>query len=368
MCVGVRIADNCYGITPSISNKCFSTKINQVDLWHQQLGHVSHMQLEKISKCDEVIGLPKFEKIEKCICGPCQMGKRVKSKHLSITEVQTSRPLELLHIDLMGPARVQSLGGKKYILVVVDDFTRYTWVVLLKDKVEAPEKMIHLCKKLQVEKGTVIAKISDHGKEFENTKLATFCNDQGTHQEFSSPKTPQQNVIVEQKNRVVQEMAHVRLQNKKMPKSFWGEAVNTACHTLNREYFRPDSKQTPYELWRGKKLVVKYFRIFGSDCYIFHDRENLKKFDAKSDKGYFLGYSSTSRAYRVYNLRTKTVMESSNVVINDELGSESILENSSLVQERNVEVDDSLPANYVGKHSEEELLLLNDTVSMPSSS
>ena len=76
-----------------------------------------------------------------------------------MTEVQTSRPLGLLHIDLMGLARVQTLGGKKYILVVVDDFTRYTWVVLLRDKVEAPEKMINLCKKLQVEKGTMIARI-----------------------------------------------------------------------------------------------------------------------------------------------------------------------------------------------------------------
>ena len=138
-----------------------------------------------------------------------------------MANVQTSKPLELLHIDLMGPARVQSLGGKKYILVVMDDFTRYTWVVLLKDKAEALEKMIHLCKNLQVEKDTVIARIkSDHGREFENTKLATFYNDQGTHQEFSSPKTPQQNGIVERKNRVVQEMAHVMLHNKKLPKSF----------------------------------------------------------------------------------------------------------------------------------------------------
>ena len=105
-------------------------------------------------------------------CGPCQTGKQVKSKHLFVTEVQTSITLELLHIDLMGPARVQSLGGKKYILVVVDDFTRYTWVVLLRDKVEAPKNMIHLCKKLQVEKDTVIAKIrSDHGREFENTMI-----------------------------------------------------------------------------------------------------------------------------------------------------------------------------------------------------
>ena len=123
------------------------------------MGHASYKQLEKISKCDVVIGLPKFEKIEKCICGPCQMSKQVKSKHPSVTEVQTSRPLELLHIDLLGPTRVQSLGGKRYILVVMDDFTRYTWVMLLRDKTEATEKMIHLCKKLQVKKGTMIARI-----------------------------------------------------------------------------------------------------------------------------------------------------------------------------------------------------------------
>ena len=137
--------------------------------------------------------------------------------------------------------------------------------------------MIHLCKKLQVEKGTVIARIrSDYGREFENTKLATFYNEQGTHQEFSSPNTPQQNGIVERKNMVIQEMARVMLHNKKMPKFFWGEVVNTTCHTLNRVYFRLDSKKTPYELWRGKKFVVKYFRIFSNDCYILRDRENLE--------------------------------------------------------------------------------------------
>ena len=91
----------------------------------------------------------------------------------------------------MGPARVQSLGGMKYILVVVDDFTRYTWVVLLKDKSEVADKMIHLCKKLQVEKNILIAWIrSDHGREFENSKLISFCNDQGTKQEFFANKTP----------------------------------------------------------------------------------------------------------------------------------------------------------------------------------
>ena len=163
-------------------------------------------------------------------------------------------------------------------------------------------------------------------------------------------------------------MARVMLHNKKLPKSFWGEAVNTACHTLNRVYFRPNSKKTPYELWRGKKPVVKYFRIFDSDCYILCDRENLEKFDAKSDKGYFLGYSSTSRAPRVYNLRIKTVMESSNVVINGEVCLEAHLESTTPVQDKSIEVNDSLPVDYVGKHNDEELLLLNDAVSIPSSS
>ena len=112
--------------------------------------------------------------------------------------------------------------------------------------------------------------------------------------------------------------------------------------------------------------VVKYFRIFGSDYYILRDRENLEKFDAKSDKRYFLGYSSTSRAYKVYNLRTKTVMESSNVVINDEVYSEAQSENITPVQDKPVENDDLLPVDYVGKHSDEELIVLNDAVSVPS--
>jgi hypothetical protein len=99
---------------------------------------------------------------------------------------------------------------------------------------------------------------------------------------------------------------------------FWGEAVNIACNIINRVYLRPKTNKTPYEIWRGKKPTVKYFKIFGSKCYILRDRENLGIFDPKSDRGIFLGYSTSSRAYRVFNKRTETVMESINVVIDDE--------------------------------------------------
>jgi len=110
----------------------------------------------------------------------------------------------------------------------------------------------------------------------------------------------------------------VMIHSKNLAQHFWGEAVNTACHIINMVYSRPENNKTPYEIWRGKKPTVKYFKTFGSKCYILRDRENLGKFDSKSDEGIFLGYSTNSRAYRVFNKRTETVMESINVVIDDE--------------------------------------------------
>ena len=92
-------------------------------------------------------------------------------------------------------------------------------------------------------------------------------------------------------------MARAMLYNKNMARNLWGEAVNTACHTVNRVYFRPGTKKTPYELWKSRKPNVKYFRIFGSTCFILKDRENVGKFDSRSDEGIFLGYSFTSKAY-----------------------------------------------------------------------
>ena len=113
------------------------------------------------------------------------------------------------------------------------------------------------------------------------------------------------------------------LHNKDVARNLWGEAINTACHTVNRVYLRPSTKKTPYKLWKGRKLNVKYFRIFGSTYFILKDRENVGKFDFRSDEGIFLGYSSISKAYRVYNKRTMKVMKIVNVVIDQSSDSSS---------------------------------------------
>ena len=121
-------------------------------------------------------------------------------------------------------------------------------------------------------------------------------------------------------------MAWAMLHNKDLARNLWGKVVNTACHTVNRVYFRLGTKKTSYELWKEKKPNVKYFKNFGSTCFILKDRENVGKFGSRSDEGIFLRYSSTSKAYRVYNKRTMKVMETVNVVIDgsSNFGSEKV--------------------------------------------
>jgi hypothetical protein len=123
--------------------------------------------------------------------------------------------------------------------------------------------------------------------------------------------------VVERKNRVVQAMAQVMLHNKNIPQRFWAEAVNTAVYIINCVYFHPGTKTTPYEIWTGVKPNIKYFKTFGSKCYIFRNREHLSKFDSGSDEGIFLGYSLTNKAYRVFHLKYSVVIESINMVVDD---------------------------------------------------
>ena len=112
-------------------------------------------------------------------------------------------------------------------------------------------------------------------------------------------------------------MARVMLHSKNVLQRFWAEAVNTVVYVINRVYIRPNTNNTPYELWNGRKPTVKYFKTFGGKCYILKDREHLRKFDSRSDEGIFLGYSLNSKAYRVFHLKHSVFMESINVVVDD---------------------------------------------------
>ena len=172
---GVLTLDNCYGLLPDANIVCNSICLPNEDVWHQRMGHASYKHLSIVSKHESVLEIAKLSKMSNVVCGPCQLRKQMKAKHPGTQTSTTSRPLELLHWDLMGSTRTEFLSGKRHIMVVVDDFTRYTWVILLRFKFDAPEHIEALCTRLQNEKSLKIERIqSDHGKEFENSYMASF--------------------------------------------------------------------------------------------------------------------------------------------------------------------------------------------------
>jgi hypothetical protein len=287
-------------------------------LWHRRLGHANMELLSKLSKLDLVKGLPVTKFVKDKICDACQLGKQTKSSFKKKKVISTSRPLELLHMDLFGPIRTASLSGKLYAFVIVDDYSRYTWVLFLAHKNEAHKAFVKHCRRIQNEKGYTINNVrSDRGREFDNQDIELYCDQNGFGHNFSAPRTPQQNGVVERKNRSLQEMSRTMLNEHNLPQYFWAEAVNTACYVINRTIIRNTLNKTPYELWNNRKPNIGYFKVFGCKCFVLNDRDNLGKFDAKSDEGIFLGYSTNSKAYRVFNKRTMVVDESMHVVFDE---------------------------------------------------
>ena len=144
--------DNCYGLVLDADIVCNSIRLPNEDLWHQSVGQSSYKHLSIVSWHESMLGIPKLSRVSNVVCGPCQLGKQMKAKHPGTQTLSISRPLELLHLDLMGPTGTESFGGKRYIMVLVDDFTRYTWVILLRSKSDAPEHIEALYTRLQNEK------------------------------------------------------------------------------------------------------------------------------------------------------------------------------------------------------------------------
>jgi hypothetical protein len=229
-------------------------------------------------------------------------------------------------MDLFGPIAYISIGGSKYCLVIVDDYSRFTWVFFLQEKSQTQETLKGFLKWPQNEFGLRIKKIrSGNGTEFKNSQIEGFLQEEGIKHEFSSPYTPQQNGVVERKNRTLLNMARTMLDEYKTSDRFWAEtaeAVNTACYAINRLYLHQILKKTSYELLTGKKPNVSYFRVFGSKCFILVKRGRKSKFAPKVVEGFLLGYDSNTRAYRVFNKSTGVVEVSCDIVFDESNGSQ----------------------------------------------
>ncbi|GJW94660.1 putative ribonuclease H-like domain-containing protein [Tanacetum coccineum] len=243
-------------------------------LWHRRLGHLNFKTMNKLVKGNLVRGLPSkhFENNESCVA--CQNGKQHKTSFKSKTENSINLPLHLLHMDLFGLTFVKSLTKKMYCLVVTGDFSRFTWVFFLATKDETSgivKSFITRIENLVDHKVKVIR--CDNGTEFKNREMNQFCEVK--------------------------------------------EAINTACYVQNRVLVVKPHNKTPYELFHSRTPTLSFMRPFGCPVTILNTIDHLGKFDGKADEGFFVGYSLNSKAFRVFNSRTRIVEESLHIRFNE---------------------------------------------------
>nr|GFA53127.1 hypothetical protein [Tanacetum cinerariifolium] len=275
----------------SASPICLMARASSIKswLWHQRL---SHLNFDTIN--DLVAGLPKFKYHKEHLCPSCEQGKSKRASHPPKPVPNSRQKLHLFHMDLCGPMRISSINKKRYVLVIVEDYSRYTWVHFLRSKDEAPKVIIKFLKRITVLlQSPIIIIRTDNATEFRNQVLKEYFDTIGISHQMSSVRTPQQNGVVERRNRTLVEAARTMLIFSRAPLFLWAEAIATACFTQNRS--------------------------------IIH---HIGKLSAKGDIRFFIGYSTDSCAYSVYNRQTKKIMETMNVSF-DELSAMAFEQHSS---------------------------------------
>ncbi|GJW29836.1 putative ribonuclease H-like domain-containing protein [Tanacetum coccineum] len=318
--------DNMYSvdlknIVPSGGLTCLFAKatLDESNLWHRRLGHINFKTMNKLVRGNLVRGLPSkiFENNHTCVA--CQKGKQHKASCKTKTVSSISQPLQMLHMDLFGPTFVKSLMKKMYCLVVTDDYSRFSWVFFLATKDETSEILKTFITGIE---NLIDLKVKvircDNGTEFKNKVMNQFCEMKGIKREFSVARTPQQNGVAERKNRTLIEAARTMLADSKLPTTFWAEAVNTACYVQNRVLVIKPHNKTPYELFLGRKPALSFMRPFGCPVTILNTIDHLGKFDGKADEGFFVGYSTNSKAFRVFDSRTRIVEENLHVKFSED--------------------------------------------------
>ncbi|GJX15208.1 retrovirus-related pol polyprotein from transposon TNT 1-94 [Tanacetum coccineum] len=283
---------------------------NKSWLWHRCLNHLNFGTNNDLARKDLVRGLPRLKFEKDHLCFACQLGKSKKHTHTPKTENTNLEVLNTLHMDLCRPMRVQTINGKKYILVSVDDYLRFTWVKFFRSKDETPEVVIKFLKQIQVGLNKTIRNIrTDNGIEFVNKYLTDYYERVGIFHQKTVLRTPQQNGVVERRNRTLVEAVRTMLIFSKAPMFLWAEAVATACYTQNQSLIHTHHCKTPYEPVHDKKPDLTFFRVNGALCYLTNDSEDLGKLQPTADIGIFVGYAPSKKGYRIYNKRTRRIME-----------------------------------------------------------
>ena len=254
------------------------------------------------------------------LCEPCQLGKAHRLPFNKNTEPRDTKPGEFVHSDVSGPMSETSLGEARYFVTFKDDASGYRFVYFMKHKVEVFEKFKLVERKIANKFGRTIKVLrSDNGLEYCNRPMKDYMESLGIEHQTTAPYIPEQNGRAERDNRRIVECARTLLEAASMSRFLWAEAVNTAVYVLNRvSTTSRDREKTPFDVWNGKKPDVRHLKIFGFPAFLHVPKQFTTKFEARSQKVFFVGYEEESTNYRVYCPGKKKVSTLRNVVFSEQ--------------------------------------------------
>ncbi|GMF27787.1 unnamed protein product [Phytophthora fragariaefolia] len=260
-------------------------------LWHARLGHVLASKMHVLPRACG--GLPPLNHEGDCdiaVCGGCAQGKMTTTPFArkSGSEVKTHGPLEVVNTDVTGPMKPISMGGARYVITFIDDVSRFVYVYLLASKALVFDRFRAFKALAETQMGCKLA-----------------------------PYSPQQNGLAERMNRTFVEMARAMMHYMEVDRQWWGEAVMTAAHIVNRVLNTARRGKSPFEVLNGVQPVLDYFRVFGAHGYVHLDKSNRMKWDARSHRCIFLGYADGSKAYRVWDCEDQRLVMTRTVILDE---------------------------------------------------
>lgn len=287
-----------------------------IHVWHRRFGHRNYVDLKRMIDGNHISGV----EIKSCncpdsgVCGICCEGKLSRQKFPKRSEHGAENMLDLVHSDLCGPLEVATPSGNRYVLTLIDDYSRFCFVYFLKRKSETVSRIKEFSALVKNTFNKNLKRFrSDRGGEYIAESMSEFFKSEGIIHEKSIPGCPQQNGTAERKNRYLLEMARCLLFQSNLDKKYWAEAINAANYIENRLGVKHNDNVTPYERWYGRKPNLNYFRTFGCKAYVYCNDPRRKKLDRKSQQLIFVGYEEHSKGYRFLDNRTNSVVVSRDV-------------------------------------------------------
>lgn len=286
------------------------------ELWHKRLAHINSGDLNKM-KNGIVEGVnfssPSDTKKENCVT--CCEGKQTRLP-FSHSEHTSTETLQLVHADVCGPMETKSIGGSRFFLLFVDDYSKMTFIYFLKHKNEVFQRFKDFKAMVENQQNRKIKILrTDNGGEFCNVVMDNFLANEGIIHQRTTAYAPEQNGVSERANRTVVEKGRCLLFEAKLEKKFWAEAVHTAVYLKNRCVTSSLVNKTPYEVWYQRKPDLSHVRLFGSPVMVHVPKEQRLKWDKKAKPFILVGYSDTVKGYRVYDPKKNIVTEKRDIIV-----------------------------------------------------